>query len=253
MAGLTEAQRDEWTSKGRVVVPNTIGDDVLRDLDRAVLELERWAVTGGPGLHHHEMTDDGPKLARSEDFAPHSPTLAGLLRDPVVVDPLTELFGEPPVLFKEKVNYKHSGGAGFAPHQDATAYRFIDHHISVMVPLDRSTVESGCLWFTTTRVDGVIANENGRIVPAWVAGYDWEPVEVDPGDLVFFDSYTPHYSETNRISRSRRALYVTYNAASKGDLRETYYADKRVLLEAETSGERARISVNDDFLGRPVP
>ncbi len=253
MAALTDEHGEEWSTKGRLLVRGGLSPSALGELDAATRELETWAANGGPGLHHHEMTDEGPKLARSEDFAPHSPVLAALLQADELIEPLTELFGEAPVLFKEKVNYKHPGGAGFAPHQDATAYRFVDHHISVMVPLDAATVDSGCLWFTTKRVEGVIANDAGRIVPAWVAGYDWEPVEVDAGDLVFFDSYTPHYSETNNAPHSRRALYLTYNAASAGDFRATYYADKQALLDAEGTGERARISVNDDFLGRPVP
>ena len=56
--------------------------------------------------------------------------------------------------------------------------------------------------------------------------------------------------------RPRRALYLTYNAASAGDFRDIYYADKRA--EFATAGgtfgdERVRLSISDDFLGRPVP
>ena len=79
--------------------------------------------------------------------------------------------------------------------------------------------------------------------------------DVEPGDIVFFDSYAPHKSDTNTTSRPRRALYLTYNAASHGDLRATYYEDKQAEFEREgdTFGdERVRISVNDDFLGKPV-
>lgn len=47
------------------------------------------------------------------------------------------------------------------------------------------------------------------------------------GDVVFFDSYAPHRSQPNAHSAPRRVLYVTYNAASAGDQRARYYADKR--------------------------
>ena len=80
-------------------------------------------------------------------------------------------------------------------------------------------------------------------------------MEAEPGDVVYFDSYAPHRSGTNRSSRPRRALYLTYNAASAGDLRDTYYADKARELAREGAtfaGERVRISISDDFLGRPV-
>jgi hypothetical protein len=50
-------------------------------------------------------------------------------------------------------------------------------------------------------------------------------------------------------------IYVTYNAASKGDLRETYYSDKRTQFEAagdEGASGHVLMSINDDFLGIPV-
>ena len=36
-----------------------------------------------------------------------------------IVEATSQLFGEPAVLWKEKMNFKKPGSAGFAPHQDA--------------------------------------------------------------------------------------------------------------------------------------
>lgn len=258
---LTATQLATWRSSGRLVLRDALGATHLRALDRAARDVEWWASSNGPGLHHFELTDDGPKIARSEDFEPHHGGLSHFLRSGLPARVPAELFGEPAVLFKEKINYKLPGGAGFAPHQDATAYRqgrlaAIDRHISVMVPLDAATVASGCLYFTTDGRDRILPNTDGRIDPDWVESTTWQPVEVGPGDLVFFDSFTPHYSDQNRSDSPRRAMYLTYNAASAGDHRAWYYDDKRKLLSAaeqNRAGERrARISVNDDFLGRPV-
>ena len=33
------------------------------------------------------------------------------------------------MLYEEKVNHEAPGGAGYAPHQDARAYRFVDRHV----------------------------------------------------------------------------------------------------------------------------
>ena len=252
MPTLTAELLDTWEATGRLVLRGALDPATLLRIDTAVGEVEAWADGAGPGLHHFERTDRGPQIARSEDFEPHHRGLSTVLQSGVIVETLTDLFGQVPVLFKEKINYKHPGGGGFAPHQDATAYRFGAHHISVMVPVDPARIESGCLWFCD-RQDEIIGNDSGRIDPAWVASHEWEPVQVEPSDLVFFDSHAPHYSETNTSGSSRRALYLTYNRASDGDFRERYYADKRALLGATGSGtERVRISVNDDFLGRPL-
>ncbi len=244
-------ERDGWLCQ-RGVVPSAL----LAQLSSWVDELVAWSVSDGPGIHHFEQTDAGPVIARSELFADAHRSLGEFVRGSLIGDVLTQLFGEPGVLFKEKVNYKQPGGGGFAPHQDATAYRFVDHHISVMVPLDAATVASGCLYFAPGHVDGQLdTDERGRIAEATAAALDWRPVEVAPGDVVFFDSYAPHHSGTNTTEHPRRALYLTYNAASKGDFRAAYYVDKQAEFDAtgETfGGERVRISINDDFLGRPV-
>src|SRR5262245_29563939 len=85
-----------------------------------------------------------------------------------------------------------------------------------------------------------------------VASLDWQPVELQPGDLLWFDSYVPHRSGTNTTATARRAWYLTYNAASAGDLRSTYYDDKREAFADVAGGDRVRLSITDDFLGRPV-
>ncbi len=241
---------------GWLVVQDAFDAERLAAFDAAVVEVAGWASNGGPGLHHFEQTDAGAVLARSEDFVPHHELLRREICDGLIIDVLTDLFGEPAVLFKEKINYKFPGGGGFAPHQDATAYRFVDHHISCMVPLDPSTPESGCLHVAPGFQGGHMpTDERGRIEAGHAATLDWAPVPLQPGDLLFFDSYTPHYSDTNTTARPRRAMYLTYNAASRGDFRDRYYADKRAEFEATGSdfgGERVRISISDDFLGRPV-
>ena len=241
---------------GWLLVPGALGRGELDTIDDAVTELERWAHDGGPGLHHFEQTAAGAVIARSEDFVNDSDVLRKFICSGVVMDVLAELFGEPAVLFKEKINYKQPGGGGFAPHQDAAAYRFVDHHISCMVPLDPATEASGCLWVAPGHEQGRLpTDERGRIESSAGAALDWRPAPVAPGDLLFFDSYTPHYSETNRTNRSRRAAYLTYNAASLGDHRDQYYADKVAEFDqagGDFDGERVRISISDDFLGRPV-
>jgi len=248
-AGLLGA----WGADGWLVLRGALGEAVVDDVSTAVDEVEGWAaVDGSPGLHHWEQTEHGPALARSEDFVPHQAVLRDLICGPLRFQ-AGALLGEPAVLFKEKVNFKHPGGAGFAPHQDATAYRFVDHHVSCMVPLDPATAASGCLDVVSGRHrEGVLPNDRGRIDPAVVPTLRWEQAEVQPGDLLWFDSFTPHRSGTNTTDRPRRALYLTYNAAADGDHRATYYADKATELAAADAGDRVRISINDDFLGRPV-
>jgi ectoine hydroxylase-related dioxygenase (phytanoyl-CoA dioxygenase family) len=248
---LADWDRDGWLALRAVIEPSTVAA-----LAGGVDRLVEWSENAGRGLHHFEATDAGTVIARSERFVDDEPTLGSFIRSGLVPDLLAQLFGEPAVLFKEKVNYKHPGGGGFAPHQDATAYRFVDHHISVMVPLDPATVESGCLDFAPGHTRGQLETDgHGRIAADVADQLDWRAVEAAPGDLVVFDSYAPHRSDTNHSSRPRRALYLTYNGASRGDRREEYYRNKEAefaRLGATFDGERVRMSINDDFLGKAV-
>lgn len=253
---LSAPQLAEWTASGWLLVRGAIEPSVIDELRGWIDEVESWAAGGGPGLHHWEQTDAGPALARSEDLVPYHEGLRRFVCTGAIRDWAAAVLGEPAVLFKEKVNYKKPGGAGFAPHQDATAYRFADHHVSCMVPVDPATVESGSLEVAAGhRLGHLPTDAGGRIEEATAAKLAWQPVELAPGDILWFDSYTPHRSGTNTTTRARRALYLTYNAAAYGDLRDTYYADKAAELEASDGtfgGERVRISISDDFLGRPV-
>src|SRR5688500_16218251 len=117
------------------------GDDV--DQLRAwVEEIASWPDEDGDWLHYRELTDDGPKLCRSENFVPFHDGLRALLTTGRPAETASLLLGEPAVLYKEKINYKLSGGAGYSPHQDAPAYPFINVHVSCMVAVDDSTVDN---------------------------------------------------------------------------------------------------------------
>lgn len=251
-----EIDRTLWDHQGWIALRGVLNASEVTRLRQSVDEVASWADGRDQGLHHFEQTDAGPVLARSERFADDHEYLGGFIRRGPIVAWLAELLGEPPVLYKEKVNYKHPGGGGFAPHQDAAAYRFVDHHISAMVPVDKATIASGCLYFAPASGRAQLpTDDRGRLEPEAVDELHWTPVELDPGDVVLFDSYTPHFSETNMSTGARRALYLTYNARSLGDFRQRYYDDKEAEISREGEsfdGERVRISVSDDFLGRPV-
>jgi Phytanoyl-CoA dioxygenase (PhyH) len=228
-------------------------DDVAA-VARWVDEVASWPDEAGPWLHHRELTDGGPKLCRSENFLPFHDGLRALLTAGPMLDTATALLGEPAVLYKEKINYKLPGGAGYAPHQDAPAYRFVHTHVSCMVAVDDSLVANGCLEVVSGRHQDLLpVDDVGCIRADVVASMTWDPVEVRAGETLWFHSRTPHRSGPNLGSTPRRALYPTYNAAAEGDLRAAYYEQKRAeLATAAVPGDRVAVSLIGDFQGRPV-
>ena len=169
-------------------------DQVARWVD----EVAAWPDADGPWLHHRELTDDGPKLCRTENFVPFHDGLRALLTTGSMLATASALLGEPAVLYKEKINYKLPGGAGYAPHQDAPAYRFVRTHVSCMVAVDDASLDNGCLEVVSGRHHELLPIDDvGCIRPDVVAQMEWEPVEVRAGETLWFHSRTPHRSGPN--------------------------------------------------------
>jgi ectoine hydroxylase-related dioxygenase (phytanoyl-CoA dioxygenase family) len=204
-------------------------------------------------LQHFEGTDDGPLLCRTEHFVQTHAGLRQLLCEGGLIDVAGALLGEPALLYKEKVNHKLAGGAGYRAHQDAPAYPMIDTHVSAMVAVDDADAQNGGLEVVSGCFDAVLpVDERGCIEASVAAQLTWEPVTVRAGQTLWFHSRTPHRSGPNRSSRPRRALYPTYNAAREGDRRAEYYATKEAVFAGTPAGDRARVSLIGDFEGRPA-
>lgn len=228
----------------------------VADIRSWVDEVAAWPDSSGADgwLHYREKTVHGPRLCRTENFVPHHDGLRSLLTDGPLPAIASALLGEQAVLYKEKINYKLAGGAGYAPHQDAPAYRFVDVHVSCMVAVDDSLVENGCLEVVSARHRELLdTDERGCIEPRLVATMTWEPVEVRAGEVLWFHSFAPHRSGPNTSALDRRAIYPTYNALREGDLREAYYAQKLAeFASAPADGSRVQVSLIGDFEGTPA-
>ena len=97
-------------------------------------------------------------------------------------------------------------------------------------------------------------DDQGCISAAVVAGMDWFHVELRAGQTLWFHSRTPHRSGSNQSASDRRAIYPTYNALIEGDLREKYYQQKlQEFAESKANGSTVRVSLINDFQGKPVP
>ncbi|MAH66869.1 MAG: phytanoyl-CoA dioxygenase family protein [Phycisphaerae bacterium] len=241
----TDGIVSDFDRDGVVSVPDLLDEGTAARLLEWADEVVR--ETDG-GMQHCEQTASGPVLARTEDFVDRHDGLRDLLTSGVVAETLAALFGEPAILFKEKINHKLPGGAGYAPHQDAPAYPYGLRHVTMLLAIDDAGPENGCLEFARGRHrEGLLPADDAECLASSIADeLAWEAFPAARGGAVFFDSFTPHRSGPNHSDRPRRALYVTYNAASEGDLRARYYAHKRRHLA------EGRVSLIGHFQGRAI-
>lgn len=236
---LDHADRRHWEENGWLWLRGFLDAGQVRDVATWTDELASWPEIPGRWMRYYERRSDreGKMLARIENFVPYHDGLAGLLLGERMTSLLAELCGEPVVLFKDKINFKLPGGKGFAPHQDAPAYVDfgVEHHLTLMVPVDAFTPDNGTLEIARRGCERVMLPQNpdGTLKADVMQRYELESLLATPADIIVFDAWVPHQSGPNRTTGPRRSYYLTFNPAAAGDHRADYYARKRELFPPE--------------------
>jgi hypothetical protein len=208
----------------------------MANVTRYVDEVARLPELPGRQMVYHEpsLLDPAVRVVqRIEDFCSYHAPLDSLVRGGRLQTLVESVSGFPVVLFKDKINFKMPGGAGFELHQDQAAgwSRYAPLFITAMVTIDASTPENGCLEVASaSRRQALIGPEWQPLAVDALERFELQPLPTSPGDAVVFDSFVPHASGPNLTRSARRVLYVTYNRTADGDQRARYYADKRAAF-----------------------
>lgn len=247
---FTEEQLASWNRDGYLIVRAEevwSSTEEIGNLAKWTDEITAWPETPGKWMKYFaaSLKDQTRLLHRVENFFDFHEGFNKHFNSSSFLGLVSQLFGEPAILYKEKINFKLPGGEGFEPHQDhAAGWWQYGHtiHISVLVTIDPATLENGCLEVVSGKhKQGLLGPEFKAVPQEYVDQFEWKPVETKPGDIVFFDSFVPHRSAANLSEKPRRALYATYNKASEGDYRAQYYADKRKSFPPDCEREEGKV------------
>ena len=229
---FSKEQIIQFKEEGFVIIRNLFDKKEIDLLIQYTEELQNAPVVSGKEWKYFEeskLNKNKNILARIENFCKFHKGFANLCTKDKIIECINDCLGEEGVLFKDKINFKMPGGAGFSPHQDSQAGwdDYAKFYLTAMVSVDEATLQNGCLELAPGH------NKAGLIGKLWEPLSDKEMknmkfirITTKPGDAVFFDCYTPHRSEPNLTNKSRRILYLTYNKLSDGDHRKKYYLDK---------------------------
>lgn len=245
----------EYWAKGYTVVPGLFSD---REVAAIQTECERLFSLFSAEQDRHNIRvqfrnhESGtPVLDRVDPFSDISPLLRDLGRDPRILAAVADALGEPGHLFKDKIIRKAPGTHGYGVHQDYTNWQEVpapaQSLLSVLFAVDSSSPEKGGLEF----FDGMhrrhyrdretpsdIFNPKAGLVPDEVmAGRVAVSPTLAAGDIVLFHSLTPHQSGVNRSDQTRRSIYFSYNAASYGNIYDTYYRNFYGYLRKDRAAE----------------
>jgi hypothetical protein len=224
MASLfTPEQRAAYERDGFVLIPS------LFDIEE--IALLRGAIETDPQLHAslYDRHDASGKSTRMATWNHPGDSVYGLAaRSHRVVDTMEEMLGGEVYHYHSKLTAKEPrDGGAWEWHQD---YGYWYHNgcvfpymASVMVALDKTTRENGCLQVIrgshhAGRVEhGVLPGQqvgaDPRRVEEMLKTLELVYAEMEPGDGLFFHANVMHRSDQNRSENRRWTVLFCYNAA----------------------------------------
>jgi 2-aminoethylphosphonate dioxygenase len=233
---MNAEQVKQYEADGFLILREHLDPQTVEALARGTEELARRVGPIQPGTPRVQvdLINGEYRLRMIEPVVDLCETFARLAADERITRPFESLFGEPPVLFEDKVNYKQpKGGTPFPMHQDFPYWqKYSPRLASALIYIDEATEANGCLEVARGRhKEGLLpdhAVQVGEMTDSHCLRVPIDPSQIvkvpgPPGTMILFSAFTPHASAPNLSDRPRRAIILTYNPASDGDSYEKRY------------------------------
>ena len=238
---LTREMRDSYHADGFLAQERVFDEFEMGELQReAGRLLQRTDLMDNDNIRCRWQNHAETGECRFDCFDPVidlSPLCERIARDPRIINAVSELYGEPAHLFKDKLIFKPPGALGYGMHQDYISWDcFPTSFVTVIVAIDAADADNGATEvFPGYHQQGNLSPHDGMYHELTAEQVDTSKgvvLNLRPGDIAIFSGYTPHRSAPNRSSQSRRLLYLSYNAESDGgDRRSEHYAEFKQWLQ----------------------
>ena len=246
---FTAQQRLDYERDGFVVIRSLF--------DAEETGLLRAAIETDPQLREslYDRHDASGKATRMATWNHPGDSVYGLAaRTHRVVDTMEDMLGGEVYHYHSKLTAKEPKvGGAWEWHQD---YGYWYHNgcvfpfmASVMVALDQTTRENGCLQVLrgshlAGRVDhGVLPGEqvgaDPRRVDEMLKSLELVYAELDPGDGLFFHANVMHRSDQNRSDHRRWTVLFCYNAARNNPYMEHHHPQYTPLHKVSDDAVKA--------------
>lgn len=232
MKTISQDEIYQFDTKGYLIKKNFIKKDIVKKI---LIEINSIKLNNKLNVDKYFGKSIKQKneliLVRIENFYNKSKFLTRLIKDTSINKILSTLLRNKPTLFKEKINFKPPGCGPDKLHQDSQAgwNKYTKNFINVLLSVEKSTNNNGCL-FIDISGNNCTKLASKKMKPLSVKELknpNFKKLLLGEGDLVFFNSYTPHFSNSNKSKKSRIQIYLTYNKAKDGNFRSKYISDKR--------------------------
>jgi hypothetical protein len=222
----------EYSRRGYIKLSGLFSADEIAGWQRECERLQQLDIVDPSNLRTPFKNPEIPFPEKIDPVVDISPLFSKLIADERLLTVLRAIFQDEPKLFKDKIIYKLPGMKGYSMHQDwAHGWQHLapaDDLLSVSFQIDGADASNGCIELFEDYHHALLTppGEERAFGEAEKQKIDFargEKMETQAGDVLIFHSLTPHQSGKNEADYPRRSLYLTYNAARSGDLREEYY------------------------------
>ncbi|MEU7743387.1 phytanoyl-CoA dioxygenase family protein [Nonomuraea sp. NPDC049158] len=226
----------DFHDRGFVLVPGLLAADEVAELREEFMALHARGPI--PGHFSPKPQDPGQPYDILRDYPrvmhPHQVNDVALryLLDARIAAVLRDLLGEEPIAAQSMFYFKPPGARGQALHQDNFYLRVEPGTcVAAWVALDRVDRANGGLevvpgthlmdLFCPEEADNDVSFTKDYVPPP--PGLERVPVDMDPGDVLFFNGSLVHGSEPNSTADRFRRSFICHYAGRSAERIAAYY------------------------------
>ena len=222
---------------GHTLIRGFLEPGIAGALRCEVMTLVNRRADRGRAMYFFEEESSGARrLVRVERIWEALPVLASGETGARLFALAEAYLGGPAAIFKDKLNIRHAGSQGYAPHQDSAAGwdAFAPRFLSIGVFLDLSNSKRGGFEVVdNAHRRGRLDNNKGKMSLDQFRLMNPHAIDADQGDIILLDSEAPHRTFDNVSEDDCHHLLITFMPRCSEDLRSAYYDKKAIDLEGD--------------------
>ncbi len=220
----SDPQVREYWQRGYIALRGMFTRDEIAEWNRECDRLLKSDYVFPENIRSPFRMNSGDRPERIDPVVDISEVFRKVTQDARIVDVVSKIFRDKPMLFKDKLIFKAPGTDGYTPHQDQAYWQLCpaDDILSVSIQIDGANAANGCIELFPGYHDHLMTPPKQRMQlreedMAKIDASKGEKIETQPGDVLIFHSLAPHGSAKNTDTTSRKSLYLTYSASRNGD------------------------------------
>tara|TARA_B100001057_G_scaffold493667_1_gene588623 strand:+ start:9022 stop:9843 length:822 start_codon:yes stop_codon:yes gene_type:complete len=238
-----------YRKNGFVIIKNFINKKIIQDIRNELTNKKK-----NNKFFYYETIKKEKKLRRIERISDFSKKSKHLICSIEILKIIENLEKSKYELLKDKLNFKYPGGRGYLPHIDGHFYwrdkdnktqkgwkKYGDNLVNLVLPLEKTEKKNGCIYVAKKEDTEKLGKSFAEITKKMIKStpnikkqdlkfFKFYPIEMNVGDVCFFNWKCAHFSKKNNSKNSRMMFYATYYkknlSMNKNSMREKYYKDK---------------------------